>query len=58
VSPVDSIVKDTLNKKLAELEAELSGDVLTMYGPIVDGNKWKSHGQANQYWAIGKGVKA
>ena len=37
--PVDTAVKDVLNKSLSELETALNSDVLNYYGPIVDGNE-------------------
>ena len=37
--PINTAVKDVLQKSLADLEAALNSDVLNYYGPIIDGNE-------------------
>ena len=37
--PINDNIKVLLNKKLAELEVYLNADVLSFYGPIVDGTE-------------------
>ena len=37
--PVNKALKALLNSTLAELENKIDSDVLTYYGPIVDGNE-------------------
>ncbi len=37
--PVNKALKEMLNSSLAELEQQLNSDVITYYGPIVDGNE-------------------
>lgn len=37
--PINDNIKVLLNTKLAELEAYLNADVLSFYGPIVDGTE-------------------
>ncbi len=39
LNPVDMTVKDILTQKLVDLETLLSSDILTMYGPILDGTE-------------------
>lgn len=37
--PVNKALKEMLNNSLSELELQLNSDVITYYGPIVDGNE-------------------
>lgn len=37
--PVNKALKEMLNNSLSELEQQLNSDVITYYGPIVDGNE-------------------
>ena len=37
--PVNKALKEMLNDSLSELELQLNSDVITYYGPIVDGNE-------------------
>lgn len=37
--PVNKALKEMLNNSLSELEKQLNSDVITYYGPIVDGNE-------------------
>lgn len=37
--PINTVLKDVLQKSLSDLEAALDCDVLNYYGPIIDGNE-------------------
>jgi hypothetical protein len=37
--PVDSVIKQALTKSLLELEGLPGADILTMFGPIIDGSE-------------------
>jgi hypothetical protein len=39
IQPVDSVIKQALTKSLLELEVLLAADILTMFGPIIDGSE-------------------